>query len=203
MLHLEVGTALDGLALEFELDDADGLVHLCRETCQTRCGAIAVAEPLFGEEAFALIVTIDIKGKCGQWQQVDAISILNDILVVISQRVADDVADAAVVAGCGSNPQNVVVAPLDVQVVIGAQDVHDFVGALATVEHIAQNVQTVDGELVDEVAHGDDEVVGTACADDGAHNHVDIALLVGVAGALMQQLLDDVREVAGQGFCDL
>ena len=64
-------------------------------------------------------------------------------------------------------------------------------------------MQAVDGELVDEVAHGDDEVVGTVGADDSADNHIDISLLVGVAGALVQQLLDDIGEVARQGLSDL
>ena len=92
------------------------------------------------------------------------------------------------------------VAPLDVEVVIVAQYIHDFVGTRSAVVYIAQDVQHVDGELLYEVAHGDDEVVGPLRRDDGAHHYVYIGLLVGVARVLVQQFLDDVGEVGRQGL---
>ena len=95
------------------------------------------------------------------------------------------------------------VTPLDIKVVECAQDVHNLVGAGTTVKHVAQDVQLVDGELLDEVTNGDNEVVGTASADDGVHNNVDIGLLVAVGGVLVQQLLDDVGKTAGQRLVDL
>ena len=58
-------------------------------------------------------------------------------------------------------------------------------------------------ELVNQVADGDDEVVGATCADDSLYNHIDVGLLVAVGSILMKQLLNYVGEAAGQCLVDL
>jgi hypothetical protein len=72
------------------------------------------------------------------------------------------------------------------------QCIHNDVGTGATIEHIAYNVKRIYGELLNEIAHGYDEIVCPFCGYDGAYDDVDISVFVGVYGRFMQQLLDDV-----------
>ena len=95
------------------------------------------------------------------------------------------------------------VAPLHVPIMVGGEGVHDEVGAGAAVVYVAEHVEHVDGEALDDVRYGYDEVVGAAGGYDGVYYHAYVGGLVGVVGALVQQFLDDVREVAGQRLAHL
>ncbi len=68
------------------------------------------------------------------------------------------------------------------------------------VEDVAEDVQLVNGQSLDDVADGDDEIVCTTSGDDGVNNDVDIGGLVGVVRAFVEQFLDDVGEIFRQGF---
>ena len=95
------------------------------------------------------------------------------------------------------------VAPLDVDVVEVAERVHDEVCARTAVVDIAEDVQAVDGQALDEIAEGDDEVVGAARADDGADDDVEVGLLVVVVGTLVQQLFYNIGILLGQALAHL
>ena len=66
----------------------------------------------------------------------------------------------ALVARCRPHPQDVVIAPLDVEVMVIAQCVHDYVCPRSSVVDVAHDVQGVNRQTLYEVAHGNDEVVG-------------------------------------------
>lgn len=84
------------------------------------------------------------------------------------------------------------VSPLDVEVMIVAKRVHDDVRTRSAVVDIAHDVQGVDRQPLDKVAHGYDEVVCPLGGDDRADDHIDIGMLVGLYGRFVQQLLNDV-----------
>ena len=202
ILHLKVGTTLDGCCLEFELDDADGLVHLCHELgCTGTLGILGTA--ILGQKTLTGVTGIGVHGKGGKGQQVDAVAILEYAVVAIAQGDAQHIGNAAIVAGGCTHPQDIVVTPLDVKIVETAQDIHDFIRAGTTVIDITQDVQHVDCQLLDEVAHGDDELIDTMGRDNGPDDYIDIGLLIRVGAMLVQQLLDDVGEVLGQRLVNL
>ena len=64
-----------------------------------------------------------MSGEEGQGTQADAVALFQDVGVMIAQAVADDVGDAGVAAAGGPHPENVMIAPLDVEVGM----VEDFV----------------------------------------------------------------------------
>ena len=64
-----------------------------------------------------------MSGEEGQGTQADAVALFQDVGVMIAQTVADDVGDAGVAAAGGPHPENIVIAPLDVE----AGMVEDFV----------------------------------------------------------------------------
>ena len=94
------------------------------------------------------------------------------------------------------------VSPLDVKIMESAKHIHDLVGTWSAVKHVTKYVKGVDGELLNQVAYGDNEIVGTTSGYDGLDDNVNIGLLVAVGGILVQQLLNDIREAGGQRFAD-
>lgn len=138
--HVEFGVALDNLALELKEQDVDG----------------------FNQRADGLTGGIGGIGKGDKLAQRDAVVVLKDLVIVVAQVVAQHRGDAGGLTGGGAHPQQIVVAPLNVERMIGEQAVHNLGSAAATVEDIAHQVQVVDGEALDERGERLDKVVG-AC----------------------------------------
>ena len=84
-----------------------------------------------------------------------------------------------------------------------AERVHNQVGTWSAVINVAEDVQTVDGQALDEVADGYDEMVGAARADDGLDDDVEVSLLVVVLRRLVQQFLNDVCKFFRQALAHL
>ena len=116
-------------------------------------------------------------------------------MVAIAQCDAQHIRYAAIIAGSSTHPQDVMVAPLDVKIVESAQDVHNLVRTGTTVIDISQKVKHVNGQLLNEVAHGNDEVIDTVRRNDGLDDHIHIGLLVGIAAVLVHELLNNVGKV--------
>lgn len=87
--------------------------------------------------------------------------------------------------------------PRDVPVV-AVEEIHDAVGTRTTVVDVAEDMELVDSETLDDIGDRHDEVVGTPCRDDGVDDHVHVVGFVLVLRALMKELLDDIREVLRQ-----
>ena len=201
LLHTPLRSAMQYACLLLELYDADSLMHLC---CQLQCLLVYLC--IFQQywlERLAWVVAVGIKCKCGQRHKVYTISILQRCEVGVAQTQAQHVADAGVVA-CGStHPQHVVIAPLDVPRLVAAHHVHDDVRPRSAVVNVAQDVQLVYGQPLYDVTQGADEVVGAPRRDDGVHDDRHVGRLVLVVGTLVQQLLDDVRELLRQRLAHL
>ena len=156
-----------------------------------------------GLERLAGVVAVLLQRKRRQRQQVDAVAVLQRCEVGVAQTQAQHVADAGVVARGSTHPQHVVIAPLDVPRLVAAHHVHDDVRPRSAVVDVAQDVQLVDGQPLYDVTQGADEVVGAPRRDDGVHDDRHVGRLVLVVGTLVQQLLNDVRELLRQRLAHL
>ena len=179
VVHPEFRTAADDLAFQLELYDRDRLVHAGRSvglSFHRRSHPNALRTR---DEQFAGVVSIRLSmANVAKRQEVDAIAVLKGCQVAVAHAHADHVGDAPRVAGGGPHPEDVVVAPLDVEVMVVAKRVHDDVGARPAVVDVADDVQQVDRQALDQVAHGDDEVIGPAGRDDRVDDLVHIGGLV-------------------------
>ena len=81
---------------------------------------------------------------------------------------------------------------------IVAQRVYDDMGTRSTVVDVAEDVELVDGQALDNVGYRNDKIIGTACGDDSIDDSIDIGCLIAILGALVQQLLNDVAEFRRQ-----
>ena len=115
---------MEDLGLHLELKDGDGLVHHCRKT-----GVLLVefltptSSPR--HELRTGIITVGLHGKGGQGNEVDAIRLFECSEVRIAQTKTDDVTDAGIVSCAGTHPENVMVTPLDIPVLVLTQQVED------------------------------------------------------------------------------
>ena len=70
------------------------------------------------------------------------------------------------------------VAPLDIIVTHGGQHIQNLSGSGTTIEDIADDMQRINGERMNEIGNDDDELVGTACLNDSIDDSVVISLSV-------------------------
>ncbi len=182
VVHLPVGVAEDHLALELEEDDRDRLL----------------------DRVHAVVLAVGLLGEHGELAQAHAVGVLEDLQAVVVHVVADHGGQTGCGAGGRAHPHDVVVAPLDVDGVVGAQAIDDAVGARPAVEDVADEVQMIDGEAFDQRGERADEVVGAAGVDDRADDALMVgqALLVLVGGGV-EQLIDDVGVLDRHGLADL
>ena len=84
-----------------------------------------------------------------------------------------------------------------------AKDVHDVMRPVSSIKDVTQNMERIDGQSLDQLAEGDDEIVCPTGADDGVDNHFDVCLSVRKHGVVVQQFLNDIRELLRQCFPNL
>jgi len=182
VVHLPVGVAKDGLALELEEDHRDRLLGW----------------------AHAVIGRIGAVGEEVELAKRHPVGALEDLEAVVVDVVADHGREACRGARGGAHPHDVVVAPLQVEGVVAHEPIKDEVGVRPAIEDVADEVHAVHREALDELGERADEVVGGA----GVYDRVDDALVVGEAslplvGRDVQQLVDDVGVLDGHRLAHL
>ena len=181
-LHLEVGVARDELALELEHHDGDGALR-----------------GLQGG-----LVGVDMRGERRQRPQADAVAALEHVGILIAQGVAHDGRDAGLAAERRAHPEHIVVAPLDVDGGMLHEQVEDGVGPVAAVEEVADDVEPVDGQPLDQHGERLDEVSAAVNLHDGIEEllEIDELRLVGL-GMRVHELDDDRGVSVGDEAADL
>ena len=74
------------------------------------------------------------------------------------------------------------VAPLDIKIPHGGEHVQDLRCTRSAVEDIANDMQRVNGQRMNEIRYGYQQLIGTAGLDDG----IDDGVVVGVAVVLLE-----------------
>ena len=174
-LHVVLGMAREQLALELELQNRRRLVH----ARQLHLVLVHVLAVVLRAELGARIVGIAAHGQRSERAQRDAVANLERLQIAVLDGGHDHLRDAGLRERCRAHPGDVVVAPLHIDLMIGFQRVHDEVGARAAVEDIADDVQAVDGQRLNDAAERDDHRVGLVGLKDRLHDFLVVAFLVG------------------------
>ena len=191
-VHFIMRMRLDQLALQLELDDGNGLTDFGKRL-EVR-GAHGVFARNKGLEAFAGIIRVLLDGKGQQRPQADAVADLKRVQVIVAGAETDHICNAGLIAAGSAHPENVVVAPLDVNAVIILQNIKHLVRARSPVKKIADDVQAENADLCDQVAHFDNEIVRNAGLDDRLDDFVLVFALGLRHGIAEEQLLDNIAE---------
>jgi len=156
----------DQLPFQLELDDGHGLVHLGGQMDIDRVVFVFVQD--MGRKDLAGIIAVDLGRKHRQRTEIDAITIFENIKAVVADTEPDHIGHAGQATCCRSHPEDVVVAPLDIDIMEINQGIHDRIGARSAVEDITDDMQFVDGKLLDQDTQAGDEILHHAGLDDRA-----------------------------------
>ena len=192
LLHVVFGMARDELTFQLKEDDRDRLVDLA---VHVRIVWLVALRAVDGK-AVAGIARIGIERKLGKGQQVDAVPVLHRIEIAVLCRDAHDGRDAREAPARRAHPADVVIAPLEIDVVEAQKGIENDMRARTAVKQIAQNVDAVDRKALNEVAEGDDKVPRPLGGDDRRDDPVVVRLLVLDLLFLAQKFLDDIGVVA-------
>ena len=196
ILEVETRVLLDELAFNLELNDGHGLLNLDVQLEVLR-RQLRIA---LKAERHARIVLVRAKRKRCERQDVDAIYVLEHRKVAIACAVSHHMRYAAALAQRGPHPNDVMIAPLYVERMEAHERVHDQMRCRTTVVNVADQMQMVDGEALDDHAHGVNHIFGLARTDNGVDKSVEISLLVIGHVVLVHQLFDDEPVISRDDF---
>ena len=195
--HAEFGAAQQLLALQLEEDDGNGLVHPGGQQLVLFGIVFCVSIGELDLKAAGITVLVDFVGKNGQWPQGNAIAGFDYIQIVVADGIGKHRGDQSPGAGGGTHPQNIVVTPLNVHAMAVHQAVHNDVSPGAPVENIADDVQMVAGQRLDDMAQCLDHIGCLADFNDGADDVFVLILLGAVLISQVDQLIDDLPVALG------
>ena len=166
-IHAVARVALDNLPLQLKAQGIQGVV-----------------------QHFARGAAVHLPGKLRQRAQGDAVAPLQQVGVAVVHGDAQHREDAGRAARRRAQPQDVVVAPLDVDVGVLHQRVQQAGRFAAPVENVAYDVQPLHGQALDELRHGHDDLFRRSGLHNGVQQGVVVAELVFLLVPLdMQQLV--------------
>ena len=201
VVDLVIRVALRDLTFHLELDHCDRLVHLRRKSRVYRIIDIFIQD--LRKEPLTRVIPVDLRRKHGQRAEIDSVTVLKNVKSVVADRNPEHITDAGQIAcGC-AHPGDIVVAPLDIYIVEVHELVHDNVRARSTVEDIADDMQTVHSQVLDQVAERPDELVPHLDVDDGVNDLIVVNFLVVIVVVHMKKFVDDICECRWHFFTHL
>ena len=180
VVHAVLGVTENRLTLEFELNDRDRL-----ESRVHRFAAVGLTSE-----------------QC-QRAKADAVAALEGAKIPVFYAVAHDVCDTSLAARRRAHPENIVVAPLDVEGMSAHEQIDNLFGGVAPVEDIADNMQPVYREALYQLRERNNEVL---CSElgDGIKDLLVVAHLIVVLVALgVEKLVENVGVVLGHRLAHL
>ena len=183
VVHLVFGMAQDRLTLELELDDADR----------------------FERRVHRLEVGINRLRKQCQLAKAHAVAVFERPQTAVLDAVAHDVGDAGFTACRRAHPENIVVAPFDIERMrrTRGEQFHDLVRRITAVEDISDDVQPVDRKAFEQLRERDQKVLRADFDDRVEDDLVIVHLIVVLVLLRVQQLVENIGVVLGHRLAHL
>ena len=153
----------DNLPFKLHLHDRGRLAELGNQLDVVEAD-LALLEHLWPESHR---IAIGFFREGGQRPQADTVAVFQRIDVGVGKRDVDDVGDAGLVARGGGHPEHVVIAPDDIDRMMGAQQLDDVLRAGTAVKNIAENMKLIDRQPFDQIRESGDKGVRPADVHDG------------------------------------
>ncbi len=116
-------------------------MHLCGQRGVYRVVGVLIQQ--VGAKHLARVVAVKVGRKHRQRAQVDAVAILQQVKVIVADAKAHHTGSANGAAQGGTQPVDIVVAPLNVHIAKRSQLFNNGVRMGAAVKNIPQNMQPV------------------------------------------------------------
>ena len=138
--HSKLRTAVDDLGFQLKLDNSDRLVHLSNQA-QRFLIIMSIGKIHFRHENGARIISVSIHSKGSKRQQIDSVTVFKCSQITISHRHTYHIGYATVIAGSGAHPQNIVIAPLNIEIMIIAQGIHNDMRSRSAIIDVAYDMK--------------------------------------------------------------
>ena len=201
--HMEFRTTHHQLTFQFKLNNGNGLVHLNFHFFFHLADAVIFTLHMLNGKKRAWIIPVNSIGKVCQRHQIDTIIIFQRVQVAITGTDTDHIGNAGrMAAGC-SHPEHIMIAPLDINRMIGHQLVHDCSRSRSSVENITHNMQMIHNQTLDQIAHSHNKFLSTVDADDRIDNLIIISFFIQNIFSFVEQFFNNISEILRQCFSDL
>ena len=175
--HSEFRTAVDDFSFQLKLDNGNGFMHLSNQT-QSLLIIMSIGKVHFRHENRARIIGIRIHCKSSQWKQIDSVSVFKCPQITIAHRHTYHVSDTTIITGSCSHPKNIMISPLNIEVVVITQCIHNDMCTGTTVVNITYDMKRINSQTLNQITHSDNEIVGTLRSDYCADNYINISMLI-------------------------
>ena len=117
VLHTKLRTAINNIRFQLKLYNCNGLMHL-RDKTQCLLIVCRICKIHFRCKNSTGVIGISIHSKSCQWQKINAISIFKCTQITITHGHTNHICHTARITRCSSYPENIMVAPLDIKIMI-------------------------------------------------------------------------------------
>ena len=152
-------------------------MHLSNQT-QSLLIIMSIGKVHFRHEDCARIIGIRIHCKSSQWKQIDSVSVFKCTQITIAHGHTYHVSDTTIITGSCSHPKNIMISPLNIEVVVITQCIHNDMCTGTTVVNITYDMKRINSQALNQITHSDNEIVGTLRSDNRADNYINISMLI-------------------------
>ena len=184
----------DELSLRFELQNRNGLMNLEIDQHLPLVGGVVPLQMKTG----AGIPLVGAHGVGGKGQHVDAVTVFQNVEVSVAGTDANHVANAGDFSCGGAHPQDVMVSPLNVHGMVIHQGVQDEVRTGTAIVDIADDMQVINDQTLNQGAERNDELSCPVERNDGREDGFIIGFLVVPIFPLHQQFFQYIVKTGGQ-----
>ena len=153
-------------------------------------------------EADTGVVLIRIKRETSQRQNIDSVGIFENRKVSVTRAVSHDMSNTAALTERSAHPHDVMIAPLNINRMVIDKGLHDRIRMRAAIVNIANNMQSLNGQTLNQPTQRFNECRPPASSYNGIDDGSIIRFFIEVARIGIHKLFDDVSEVFGQGFAN-
>ena len=175
-------------------------MHLCRKSRINRIVNVLVEN--LRRKTGTRIIAVNLRRKHRERTQINSISILKHIKAVVADRNSQNVADTRRIAGCRTHPGDVMISPLNVDIVELHQLIHDDVRARSSIKDVSDDVQIVNRQVLDQLTDCRNELVCNLRVNDRTNDFPIIYPFILIIIIHMKQFVDDVGELLRHLFSD-
>ena len=201
-LHVKLRTPVNDFSLQFKLNHGDSLVHLSNQTQRFLIMIYFIHRHLRCKH-LTRVICIRLHGEGGQRKQINAIPIFQRGQISIAHSHTNHIRHASIITGSSAHPEQIMVTPLNIKIMIVAQRIHNDVSSWSSIIDISHYMQSINGQTLYQVTHGNDKIIRPSGRDDCADNHIDVSMLIRFDRRLMHQLLNDIGKLFRQRLTHL
>ena len=191
VIHLKLRILLNQLTFQLKLYDHDCFVHLHIKFKIF----FVIAVIIFDGKKTAVCVRVSIECKCSERNQVDSVTFFQNIQISITGGNTNYICNTAGLTACCSHPHNIMISPLNIHRMILAKCIHDNMRTFSSVIDVADIMEMINYQLLDQIAERNDKIRCASNAYDCMNNLIIISFLIMNLFLFSDKFLDYIGKI--------